>query len=330
MAWDATKAMSGLREKLESVSAGDTIREIALADIARDPHQPRQTMDQARLKELSESIKAQGLLQPVVVRKHPEGEPPYMLVVGERRWRAAQTAGLTTIRALVRDLTDEDLADIRAAQIIENREREGVAPVEEAVAIQQIVQAVKNKGASERLGRPASWISKMTRIASAPALMLERIRGIGFRDADAVYELTRLLEAYPNDGERLLKSYEQGARDPLSLRRDVRETSTRAKAKQEQSGEGAGVGRGRSVRSLLVDSDGVDEGDLELLAFKPTDQGTRERLSTLLEEAAALLRRGEPAVLLLPAGKAKKEPVDEGEQEALLARWRQLLAEANG
>jgi ParB family chromosome partitioning protein len=82
----------------------DAIREIALDDIAPNPRQPRQSFPEESLQELAESIRTHGIIQPLVVTDSG-GKPPYQLVAGERRWRAARLAGLTTVPALVRDLS---------------------------------------------------------------------------------------------------------------------------------------------------------------------------------------------------------------------------------
>jgi ParB family transcriptional regulator, chromosome partitioning protein len=107
--------------------------EIAIADVVRGRYQPRREFDQASLDELASSIKAQGLMQPIVVRPRPQGG--FELIAGERRWRASQLAGLTRIPAVVKDVSDEQAS---AMALIENIQREDLNPLEEAFALQRL------------------------------------------------------------------------------------------------------------------------------------------------------------------------------------------------
>src|SRR5690606_36348096 len=99
-----------------------------------NPYQPRVEMDDAALAELTESIRAHGVLEPVIVRPAGDG---YELVVGERRWRAAQRAGLSSIPAVVRQLTDQEAAVLA---LVENLQRENLNPIEEALAYQRLTE----------------------------------------------------------------------------------------------------------------------------------------------------------------------------------------------
>ena len=106
---------------------------IPLADIHRGRYQPRRSFDQEALKQLAESIQEQGLMQPVVLRPRPQGG--YELVAGERRWRAAQLAGLSSIPALVKQVSDQE-ASLMA--LVENLQREDLGPLEQAGAMQRL------------------------------------------------------------------------------------------------------------------------------------------------------------------------------------------------
>ena len=106
---------------------------IPLTEIHRSRYQPRRKFDQEALKKLAESIQAQGLMQPVVLRPRPQGG--YELVAGERRWRAAQLAGLSSIPALVKQVSDQE-ASLMA--LVENLQREDLGPLEQAAAMQRL------------------------------------------------------------------------------------------------------------------------------------------------------------------------------------------------
>ena len=105
------------------------VKQIPLAQISTNPDQPRKTFTEKELKELSESIKERGVLQPIILRNVKDKSYLYEIVAGERRFRASQLAGLTEIPALVKNLDDKNAAEI---SLIENVQRENLNPIEEA------------------------------------------------------------------------------------------------------------------------------------------------------------------------------------------------------
>lgn len=117
--------------------AQELMPELALESIQRGRHQPRMEMREEALQELTNSIKAQGVMQPIVVRRAAtQGpNPRYEIIAGERRWRAAQRAGLTTIPAIVREASDEVAV---ALGLVENIQREDLNPIEEGAALQRL------------------------------------------------------------------------------------------------------------------------------------------------------------------------------------------------
>jgi ParB family chromosome partitioning protein len=136
------------------------LQELPLERIERGRYQPRVHFDQAALEELSESIKAQGVVQPVVVR--PVGSS-YELMAGERRWRAAQMAGLQTIPAVVRDLDDQAAA---AIGLIENIQRQDLNPLEEARALERLIEefGLTHQEVAEAVGRSRVGVSNLLRL----------------------------------------------------------------------------------------------------------------------------------------------------------------------
>ena len=127
-------AAAGGRRTSAGGGPGAYFEEVAIGAVTPNPRQPRQVFDEEALEELAASIREVGLLQPVVVRKVMPGH--YELVMGERRWRACQRAGLAHIPAIVRETSDDDL--LRDA-LIENLHREQLNPLEEAAAYQQLL-----------------------------------------------------------------------------------------------------------------------------------------------------------------------------------------------
>lgn len=137
--------------------------------------QPRTNFDQEHMDELIHSIREIGLLQPIVVRPSREkDDAPYELVMGERRWRATQAAGLTTIPAIIRDTQDTDL--LRDA-LLENLHRSQLNPLEEAAAYQQLLEEFNctQEVLSERIGRSRSQISNTIRLMKLPPLVQRRV-----------------------------------------------------------------------------------------------------------------------------------------------------------
>jgi ParB family chromosome partitioning protein len=138
---------------------------LRLGDMVAGMYQPRTRMDEGALYELAESIKAQGIMQPILVRKLASGanEGKYEIIAGERRFRAAKLAGLDSVPVLVRDVPDESAA---AMALIENIQREDLNPLEEAQGLQRLVKefALTHEQAAQAVGRSRSAASNLLRL----------------------------------------------------------------------------------------------------------------------------------------------------------------------
>jgi ParB family chromosome partitioning protein len=132
--------------------------------ITRSPHQPRKRFAESSIEELAESLKAQGVLQPVVVRKIPNG---YELIAGERRWRAAQRAGLTDIPAIIKDASPED-ATVLA--LVENLQREDLNPMEAAQAFRRLMMhfGLTQEEVARRVHKDRSSVANTLRLLQLP------------------------------------------------------------------------------------------------------------------------------------------------------------------
>jgi ParB family chromosome partitioning protein len=152
---------------------GAVYREIDPSTIDPNPRQPRQVFDEEALAELVHSIREFGLMQPIVVRA-VEGSSRYQLVMGERRWRAAQQAGLDAIPAIVRETTDDNL--LRDA-LLENIHRVQLNPLEEAAAYQQLLDefGVTHDELASRIGRSRPLITNMIRLLRLPIPVQRRV-----------------------------------------------------------------------------------------------------------------------------------------------------------
>ncbi len=153
-------------------AAGGGVAYIEIDKVRHNPHQPRKDFKETELNELAQSIKELGVLQPVLVRMSPEGA--YEIVAGERRWRAAQMAGLSSIPAIIRDLNDRDALEI---SIVENVQRENLNPVEEARAYERLASEfhLTHGEIAERVAKDRSSIANMLRLLKLPQELLNYI-----------------------------------------------------------------------------------------------------------------------------------------------------------
>ena len=151
---------------------GAHYKEIPLSAITPNPRQPRRTFDEDSIEELAESIRQVGLLQPVVVRA--AGPDRYELIMGERRWRASQRAGLPEIPAIVKQTQDNDL--LRDA-LIENLHRQQLDPLEEAAAYQQLLDdfGATHEQLAQKIGRSRPHISNTLRLLNLPPAVQKRV-----------------------------------------------------------------------------------------------------------------------------------------------------------
>lgn len=150
--------------------AEESLQSLEIAKLQPGKYQPRTNMDQVALAELAESIKAQGVMQPILVR--PVNADQYEIIAGERRWRAAQLAGLTEVPALIRKVADESAL---AMSLIENIQRENLNPLEEALGIQRLINefGMTHQTAGEALGNSRSTISNLLRLLNLSAPVQE-------------------------------------------------------------------------------------------------------------------------------------------------------------
>ncbi|MFN3587562.1 MAG: ParB/RepB/Spo0J family partition protein [Moraxellaceae bacterium] len=167
--------LSGVKQVKETVAAVEEGK-AALADgdlkrlpvefLQRGRYQPRRDMDPAALQELADSIKTQGVMQPIVVR--PVGENRYEIIAGERRWRATQLAGLDVIPAIIREIPDETAI---AMALIENIQRENLNPMEEAIALQRFADEFQftHQQVADAVGKSRATVTNLLRLMSLNA-----------------------------------------------------------------------------------------------------------------------------------------------------------------
>lgn len=155
----------------ESLEKTEKVEQISLAEIKPNPYQPRKVFDEEAMKELTESIKEHGVLQPIILRKKGS---KYEIVVGERRYRASQLASLDIIPAVIRELTDQQMMELA---ILENLQREDLTPIEEAEAYQNLMEHLNltQEQLAFRLGKSRPHIANHVRLLTLPEIVRDTI-----------------------------------------------------------------------------------------------------------------------------------------------------------
>ena len=162
------KGLSALLPEPEPEPEGgrgaDTTTEVPVDRLDPNPHQPRTFMDPARLQELAASLRESGMVQPILVRSHGER---YQIIAGERRWRAAQQAGLGAVPVTIREVADDRLLELA---LVENIQREELGPLEEAQALQRLQQdlGLTQEEVARKVGRDRSTIANTLRLLRLP------------------------------------------------------------------------------------------------------------------------------------------------------------------
>lgn len=219
------KGLAALLPESEAKETGQTIHMIPVAQIVPNRYQPRKTFVEEELRELVESVKQHGILQPVLVRR--KSEDRYELIAGERRFRAAKSAQLPAVPAVIRKSSDEESTIL---SLIENIQRSNLNPVEEAKAYRQLIDelGVTQEAVAERVGRDRASVANICRILSLPT----EVQGMV-----AAGRLTlghaKVILGIKNSGDRLTLA-KRILRDQLSVRQVeqlVKKRSGKAKSR---------------------------------------------------------------------------------------------------
>jgi len=261
------------------------LRDVAVELIAPNPHQPRKRFDDEALAALASSLTANGVIQPVLVR--PKAGGTFELIAGERRWRAAQIAGLETVPALVR--ARSDAASIELA-LVENMAREDLNPVEEARAVAALVEelGLTREEVGKRCGRSRVAVSNLLRLLDLPDEVLVLLENGALTEGHG----RALLLAEDHDARRRL------GRTAAEEGWSVRVTEARARAANERA---ASAAAGRAPRAGLnpdqaaaIEEIEATLGPLLGAALRVRAAGTGYRVELRLDsadDAAALARR---------------------------------------
>jgi ParB family chromosome partitioning protein len=269
-----------LSVSVDGAAAGEEqLRELSLELISPNPKQPRRHFDQEALEALAGSLGERGVLQPVLVRPRPGGS--YELVAGERRWRAAQIAGLQRIPAIVRERED---AEALESALVENMAREDLNPIEEARACAALVEelGLTREDVGRRVGRSRVAVSNLVRLLDLPDEAIELLQGGALSEGHG----RALLLAHDHDARRRL------AREAAGHGWSVRVTEERARDANSQTGPGVVSQRAGGARRVHPDQEHAAREIAQTLGaalgaevlVKPTSDG---RYSAQLSFASA-------------------------------------------
>jgi len=163
-----TSAMHSAETSFQPQMSGEQLLEVDIDLIDPNPQQPRTHFSEERLEELAQSIKNTGLVQPILLRRIDDGR--YQIVAGERRWRAAQRAGLHRINAIIRTISDSNLLELA---LVENIQRQELTPIEEAQAYQRLINnlGITQDEVAQRVGKDRSFVANYLRLLRLPKLI---------------------------------------------------------------------------------------------------------------------------------------------------------------
>ena len=186
----------------------DSVQFIELELIRPNPYQPRKTFEEERLNDLASSIQQHGILQPIVLRQTVQG---YYIVVGERRFRASQLAGLTKVPAIIKELSDEDMMELA---IIENLQREDLNAIEEAESYKKMMTDlnITQQEVARRLGKSRPYIANMLRLLQLPKDVAQMVQHGALSSAHGRTLLTL------KDASKIKKTAKQAAQESWSVR----------------------------------------------------------------------------------------------------------------
>ncbi len=286
------KGLDALLKGFNEVAHDAEVKTIPIASIVPNPFQPRKEFSEQALTDLADSIRAQGVLQPILVRNAPDSSPGHFeLVAGERRLRAAKLAGLQEIPCLVRALDDDQSLTIA---IVENLQREDLNPVEEAHGLKQLQDRLQlsQEELAQRVGKSRPAIANTLRLLQLPSDILDAVRlgditaGHGrallaLDDSDAMmelFEIVRTEQPTVRDVEKLVTHWKEHGEFPaLSAARNKRPPRLKTPTAKDASLQSLGK-QLKSTLDLRVSVKGsMETGSI---AFK---YNSREQLKALMQ-----------------------------------------------
>ncbi len=241
------RGLAALMGDLPSVDPAQTspssanVQALSIDALEPGPFQPRRNMAPAAMNELVESIKSRGILQPILARRHPKTAGRYQIIAGERRWRAAQTAGLHEVPVLVRELSDQDAM---AASLVENLQRQDLNPIEEAEGFTRLIEefGLTQEQLGAAVGKSRSHIANTIRLLQLPDSVRTEVQAGTLSAGHA-----RALLAHANP--------EEAARQVIANGLNVRQTEALATNRVRPSGTAADKARERDPETDALERD---------------------------------------------------------------------------
>jgi ParB family chromosome partitioning protein len=246
---------------------------VAIEQIARDERQPRQHFEEARLQELAASIRSRGVIQPILVRRDGSG---FRIIAGERRWRAAQLAGLKEVPAIVREVSAKDAFELA---LIENLQREDLNPIEEAEAYKRLIEehGLTQELLASRVGKDRSSIANSLRLLNLPQeIKVALISGelnmgharalLGLADPEAIKEAAGQVvgaKLSVRATEQLVRRLKQGVPATPPAKKGP---SAQVRALTEQ------IQRSMGTRARIVDKGGKGRIELDYFSYEELDR----------------------------------------------------------
>jgi ParB family transcriptional regulator, chromosome partitioning protein len=266
------RGLAALISETAAESRAGQVREIPVEQISPNPYQPRLLFDPITMRDLVDSVKAHGVLQPILVRE--VGHERYQLVAGERRFRAAQEAGLKAIPALVRECGDKEMLEIA---VVENVQREDIGPLEAARAYRRLIDEFQmtQETVSQRVGKSRSSVANTLRLLQLPQEVQESL------EAGEITEGHGRILLMGEDEETMIYAWREAVRKQLNVR-DTEQLVKQVRNRGRKGGSETAGGAGAMVSDAeLRRSSGVVD---------PHEAALVERLQDALQ-TKVLLRR---------------------------------------
>jgi len=222
-----------------TAAADAGIKSLPIDQLEAGPFQPRRRMEPDAMRELTDSIRTRGVLQPLLARPHPGSPGRYQIIAGERRWRAAQQAGLHDVPVLVRDMGD---SDAMAAALVENLQRQDLNPIEEAEGFKRLIEdfGLTQEQLGEAVGKSRSHVANIMRLLQLPPGVRIEVQNGRLSAGHA-----RALLTHPNP--------EQAALQVLARGLNVRQTEALAASKAAPSAARGEIARDPETEALEKD-----------------------------------------------------------------------------
>lgn len=282
------RGLSALMADLDvgSSSSGDSLPNdrafIPIEQITANPDQPRRHFDTEALRELADSLKARGVLQPLIVRPHPHDDGLYQIVAGERRWRAAQLAQLHELPVIIRQLSDTEVLEIA---IIENIQRADLNAIEEAISFRHLMERFGHtqEQLAESLNKSRSHIANLLRLLNLPDQVQQWIK-----DGKLTAGHARALVTAPNATQLARKVIDKGmsVRETEALLRKTAEPSSKkTKKSSEKDADTRALENDLSAHlkmQIAIKHAGATGGGQLIVQYKNLDQ--LDRLCELLSK----------------------------------------------